>query len=729
MPATIRAPAAFRAGRGAASLGRERDSGSVLSLLILLALAGLMAALPAVAAVARLAPRARTLAVAGICLAGAGLDLGFLASGAAAASLKLPAGLPGFDATLSLDPLSGLFLLPMLAGAGACCVGGVEPAGRRGRGAAAGTPALACCLAVLMLTLLAGDGFTLLLAAATVPGMAALCRRGSAVAAPAAAGSTRQFGVLATMADRDGPVPPEPAPGTMAGPDGGAGMPLGGVAFPVVWAVLAGLCLALAVALLVPVSGLRPGPLFAAIRAHPPEGWRATAVLGFALLGTAQLCGLTFDVTAPSAGMAGASVAGEAERAAVLAVAVPLAGLYVLARLVLDLCGPATPLWWGVPLLVAGSAAVAAGGLRAATEARLEEIVEGVVAGAVGLALAGFGVALLGRAADLPLLAALALGGSGLLVLAQGPLVALLGLGVASVGRAAGGTSLARLGGLLARMPVAGACLLAAAATVARLPVSAGFPGGWMVAEALLQAQHLGGPWLGVVLAASLAAGACGTALFAAAALRLVGTALLGRPRSPRGAAADDVAAPARQVLVALAAVLGAIGAMPPLALALAGPAVTQLSLAVPEGAASAAWTVSPLRDGSGYAALPLAGLVALAAGAVLWAMRRRMAQGVVERAGWEGGFAAPPPWLPFGDPATQLGPHAIEAPLRRMAEMAGLPRSLGRAPRAPVLRDGALSLLRAAGRCEAWIGAAPLPWLLATVTALLCLLAWGSGG
>ncbi len=687
-----------------------------------------MAALPAVAGVARLAPRARTLAVAGICLAGAGLDLGFLAAGAASASLKLPAGLPGFGATLSLDPLSGLFLLPMLAGAGACCVGGVEPAGRRGGAAIPGTPALACCLAVLMLTLLAGDGFTLLLAAAALPGMVALCRRGGAAAA-AAVGGTRQFGVLATMSARDGPAPQEPAPGTTAGPDGGATMPRGGVTGPVAAAVLVGVCLALAVALLVPVSGLLPGPLFAAIRAHPPEGWRATAVLGFALLGTARLCGLPFGTATPSVGAAGVSVAGEAERAAVLAVAVPLAGLYVLARLVLDLCGPATPLWWGVPLLVAGSTAVAAGGLRAATEARLEEIVEGVVAGAVGLALAGLGVALLGRAADLPLLAALALGGSGLLVLAQGPLVALLGLGAASVGRAAGTTALARLGGLLTRMPVAGACLLAAAATVARLPVSAGFPGGWMVAEALLQAQHLGGPWLGVVLAASLAAGACGTALFAAAALRLVGTALLGRPRSPRGAAADDVAAPARQVLVALAAALGAIGAMPPLALALAGPAVTQLSLAVPEGAASAAWTVSPLRDGSGYAALPLAGLVALAAGTVSWVMRRRMARGVVERAGWEGGFAAPPPWLPFGDPATQLGPHAIDAPLRRMVEMAGLPRSLGRAPRAPGLRDGVLSLLRAAGRCEAWIGAAPLPWLLATATALLCLLAWGSGG
>jgi len=697
-------------GRGGALLAwrGETRPGPALSLLILLALAGLAALLLAVAAAPQVTQRRQALAAAGICLAGAVLDLVFLAAGAEAASLHLPAGLPGFGATLSLDPLAGLFLLPMLAGAGACCLGGVEPAGRRRRGADAGaTAGLPCCLAALLLTCLAGDAFTLLLTATTLPAAVALCR----------------------------PAPALP-------PRAGWGVALGPTA-------AAALCLAVAVALLVPSSGLPAGPVFAAIRAHPPEGWRATAVLACSLLGTAGLCGLWLrsgQGTAAPQAYAGTRGQDATGAAAALAAAVPLAGLYVLTRLVLDLCGPATPLWWGVPVLAAGSAAVAAGGLRAATAARMEEIVEAVVAGAGGLAVAGLGVALLGRGADLPLLAALALGGVGLLVLAQGPLVALLALGTAAVGLAAGTTALARLGGLLGRMPVTGACLLVAAASVARLPVSAGFAGGWMVAEALLQAPRLGRPWLGVALAAALAAGACGTALFAAAALRLVGTALLGRPRSPRGAAADDVAAPLRQVLMALAAALGAIGVAPPLALSLAGPAVAQLSLAVPEGAASAAWTVSPLRDGAGYAALPLAGLVAVAAAALAWAMLRRMARGVVERPGWEGGFAAPPPWLPFGDPATQLGPRAIDAPLLRLAAGLGLSQEhagdaadggagagLAAAPvglwerRVAVLRDAALAALHGAARCEAWMGSAPLPWLVGTVAALLGLLVWAA--
>jgi hypothetical protein len=30
----------------------------------------------------------------------------------------------------------------------------------------------------------------------------------------------------------------------------------------------------------------------------------------------------------------------------------------------------------------------------------------------------------------------------------------------------------------------------------------------------------------------------------------------------------------------------------------------------------------------------------------------------------WEGGFAAPPAWMPFGDPATQVTPAALAATL-----------------------------------------------------------------
>ncbi|HEX4261950.1 MAG TPA: hypothetical protein VHY76_12710, partial [Acetobacteraceae bacterium] len=80
--------------------------------------------------------------------------------------------------------------------------------------------------------------------------------------------------------------------------------------------------------------------------------------------------------------------------------------------------------------------------------------------------------------------------------------------------------------------------------------------------------------------------------------------------------------------------------------------------------------------------------------------------------------FEAPPPWLPFGDPLTQIGPAALAQmgvapcmPLR--ASMRRLRTGLrGRRPRLPRLRAGA-----------------PLAGTLAVVAALLLLAAASAHG
>jgi len=52
-----------------------------------------------------------------------------------------------------------------------------------------------------------------------------------------------------------------------------------------------------------------------------------------------------------------------------------------------------------------------------------------------------------------------------------------------------------------------------------------------------------------------------------------------------------------------------------------------------------------------------------VAAGFGLWILVRRR-PGARLVAPWDGGFAAPPPWLPFGDPATQSNAAALTAPM-----------------------------------------------------------------
>jgi hypothetical protein len=155
-------------------------------------------------------------------------------------------------------------------------------------------------------------------------------------------------------------------------------------------------------------------------------------------------------------------------------------------------------------------------------------------------------------------------------------------------------------------------------------------------------------------------------ALGAAAGLRLIGTAFLGRPRSPRGAAADEAARPALAACALLAACLVLVGLLPGPTLALAGPALHGL-LGADDTARSGAVMLVPLAGLPPYSAPGIAGLVVLAILLAWWAVRRWSTGGERAAPAWESGFAAPPPWLPFGDPLTEPGPDAFAAGLRRL--------------------------------------------------------------
>ena len=57
---------------------------------------------------------------------------------------------------------------------------------------------------------------------------------------------------------------------------------------------------------------------------------------------------------------------------------------------------------------------------------------------------------------------------------------------------------------------------------------------------------------------------------------------------------------------------------------------------------------------------------MALAGSTTFWLWRRRGSARRREPA-WSGGFSPPPPWLPFGDPATQIGAVSFAEPIRRI--------------------------------------------------------------
>ena len=398
---------------------------------------------------------------------------------------------------------------------------------------------------------------------------------------------------------------------------------------------------------------------FTAIRAAPPEGWTAAGVLALALLGAAAKAGL-----APlHAWLPRAVVAAPAHVGALLAGGMTKVALYVLARVLFDLCGPAQPGWWGAALLVPGAAGAVLGALRANREDDIKAVLAGATQGSVGLIVIGFGLALAARGADLSRLAALALGGAMLYAMAHALFGSLLLLAAGAVHDGAGSRSLLRLGGLIHRMPATTACVLVGAASLASLPPSAGFAGQWTLFQAVLSGPRADGLGWQVLVGAVAGLMALAAALAAAASVRLVGVAFLGRPRSPRASAADDAKRHTRQALIALAAATGLVGVFPGAVLWLAGPALRHLVSADMADRAGVL-TVLPQADLPGYSAPGIVLVLALSAGLAVWLVRAHTVPGQREAPTWDGGSGPPPAWLPFGDPLTQYGGASFAQPL-----------------------------------------------------------------
>ena len=554
---------------------------------------------------------------AALCVLGALLDLGFLLSGATPVVLALPFGPSGVDVALGLDGLSGFFLLLLMLSGAAASGAALEEHGE----AAASTPLFPAFVGSMALTLLAADGFALVLGFELM--------------------SLASFALVLTRHQEEG---------VRAAALLYLGMATFGAA-----------CLIPALALLAQAEPNGLDFRFAAMRAHPPEGWRAALVMVLVLFGAGSKAGLApLHVWLPPAHSAAPS-----HVSALMSGAMTKVALYVLVRVLFDLCGPAQPGWWGAPLLVLGAASALLGGLRANLEGDVKLVLACSTVENVGLIAIGLGVALVARSADLAPLAALALAAALLHAVAHGLFKALLFLAAGAVQHGAGSRKLEWLGGLIHRMPVTTACVLVGGASLAALPPTSGFAGEWALFQAVLAAPRAGGLAMQTLMAVVALLMALAAALAAAAAVRMIGVAFLGRPRSPRAAAAEDAGLPTRTALIALAALSSAIGVFPGAVLWLAGPGL-RLLLSVGMEGRIGPLRITPQSDAPGYAAPAVVALLGLAAALAWLMMRGRAVDGHRVGPAWDCGLGAPPPWLPFGDPLTQYSGASFSQPLRR---------------------------------------------------------------
>jgi hydrogenase-4 component B len=422
---------------------------------------------------------------------------------------------------------------------------------------------------------------------------------------------------------------------------------------------------------------------FIAMRAAPPEGARAAMVLFLILLGMASQLGLPGSVAMP---------------------ATTTVWIYVLIRVLLDLCGPAQPLWWGVPLLSIGVVAAVFGALRATLGTSLHSVLSIGSLHQLGLSMIGIGAALMARAVDLPGVSLIALQAVWLLLASHILCRTLLLLCAAAVEAGAGTRQLDRLGGLIHRMPITATCTVVGLLGIGMLPPGVGFAGFWLLFQSLLAVARIGGLALQLLIAVVAALAALSIGLGAFAAVRLFGVAFLGRPRTPRTAVAEEAPKPLRMVLLGAAALTALLGLLPTLALL---PVAQALGRLANGGTDAFGFDLSlrPGADASGYAPLALVVLLVIAGCAVFWLLRRSGSQALRRETAWSGGFAPPPAWLPFGDPATQFGPASFAEPLRQVMPAWFVPRELGSAAlraRCAHARDRFLHAAVSAGHADA---------------------------
>jgi NADH:ubiquinone oxidoreductase subunit 5 (subunit L)/multisubunit Na+/H+ antiporter MnhA subunit len=201
-------------------------------------------------------------------------------------------------------------------------------------------------------------------------------------------------------------------------------------------------------------------------------------------------------------------------------------------------------------------------------------------------------------------------------------------------------------------MPWTSAALSAGLLALSALPPAVGFASLWLLFQALLSAPRTGLLLDQLPLALTALAVALSAATATAAAVRVIGIAVLGRPRTPSCAGAREIAPPGRIILSLLAAACLVGGLFPGLLIrALAAPAVRGLFGSSP-GIRGSLTMLSASAASSGYAALPIAALLGCLIGCVILAQRWHRRDGKAEGL-WFGGMK-PPIGLPFGEPMAQ---------------------------------------------------------------------------
>jgi hydrogenase-4 component B len=334
----------------------------------------------------------------------------------------------------------------------------------------------------------------------------------------------------------------------------------------------------------------------------------------------------------------GAHAAAPSHASALLSGVMIKTGIYGLVRLTSFFSD--LPPWWGWTILALGAVSGIFGVAFALAQHDIKRLLAYHSVENIGIIALGLGIALLGRSFELPALALLGIAGALLHVINHGLFKSLLFLSAGSMIHATGSREIDQYGGLLKRQPWTGVFFLGGAVAICGLPPFNGFISEWLIYLGAFRA--FSGESLTVhlaVLAVPALALIGGLAL--ACFVKVFGIAFLGEPRSAEAARAHEAPFSMRLAMLPLLACCVWIGLLPMTVAPLLQRAAIDWGLEV--GVVSLTAPLAPLTS---VAAMGW-GLILLLVVVGLWLQRRAKGSPTTVST-WGCGYALPGPRMQY---------------------------------------------------------------------------------
>lgn len=422
----------------------------------------------------------------------------------------------------------------------------------------------------------------------------------------------------------------------------------------VLMAVFSGMAMLLAFGVLAGPTG---SYAFDAMRTNHPTAGLAALIFALVLIGAGSKAGLVpLHVWLPLAHPAAPS-----HVSALMSGVMTKMAIYGFIRVVFDLLGGA-PWWAATIVLILGGITAVLGVLHALMERDLKRLLAYSTVENIGIVFVGLGLAMAFKANNFPTGAALAFTAALFHALNHTLFKSLLFFGAGSVLHATGTRDIEKLGGLIGKMPVTSAAMLAGCVAISALPPMNGFASEWLTFQAILLRPELPQWGLKLSIPADAALLALAAALAAACFVRAFGIAFLGRPRSENAALAHETDRWSVAAMAGFAMLCLLTGLFPGVIIDLLAPVAQSLTGARMPVQMTDPWlTTVPVESGRGsYNALLLFAFVGASGWLAALAVKRFGSRGIRRAPAWDCGFPDP-------NPMTQYTGASMGQPIKRV--------------------------------------------------------------